>query len=132
MEALRKQVADLTAENETLRRNMQSFVSDGDKLMSALINAQRMGDNVIREANQKADESLHRANLRGDDNIRYANELLQKAGKPAQLTLSAETRPMRGGVVLNNGLIESYCSLGTLVDGLSPELSGKVAACPAG
>ena len=55
-------------------------------------------------------------------------ELLQKAGKPAQLTLSAETRPIRGGVVLKNGLIETNCSLGTLVDGLRPELSGKVAA----
>ena len=40
-----------------------------------------------------------------------ANELLQKAGKPAQLTLSAETRPIRGGVVLKNGLIETNCSL---------------------
>ena len=57
-----------------------------------------------------------------------ANELLQKAGKPAQLTLSAETRPIRGGVVLKNGLIETNCSLGTLVDVLRPELSGKVAA----
>ena len=53
MEALRKQVADLTAENETLRRNMQSYEADGDMLKSALINAQRMGENVIREANQK-------------------------------------------------------------------------------
>lgn len=51
-----------------------------------------------------------------------------EAGKPAQLTLSAETRPIRGGVVLKNGLIETNCSLGTLVDGLRPELSGKVAA----
>ena len=53
MEALRKQVADLTAENETLRRNMQSYEADGDMLKSALINAQRMGENVIREANDK-------------------------------------------------------------------------------
>ena len=62
MEALRKQVADLTAENETLRRNMQSYEADGDMLKSALINAQRMGENVIREANQKAEDILHRAN----------------------------------------------------------------------
>ena len=41
METLRKQVADLTAENETLRRNMQSYEADGDMLKSALINAQR-------------------------------------------------------------------------------------------
>ena len=83
MEALRKQVADLTAENETLRRNMQSYEADGDMLKSALINAQRMGENVIREANQKAEEIIHRANLRGDDIIRDANELLQKANDRA-------------------------------------------------
>ena len=59
METLRKQVADLTAENETLRRNMQSYEADGDMLKSALINAQRMGENVIREANQKAEDILH-------------------------------------------------------------------------
>ena len=79
MEALRKQVADLTAENETLRRNMQSYEADGDMLKSALINAQRMGENVIREANQKAEDILHRANLRGDDIIRDANEIISEA-----------------------------------------------------
>lgn len=88
MEALRKQVADLTAENETLRRNMQSYEADGDMLKSALINAQRMGENVIREANQKAEDILHRANLRGDDIIRDANELLQKAGDRADEIIS--------------------------------------------
>ena len=51
------------------------------------------------------------------------------AGKPAELTLSAETRPMCGGVVLKDGLIETNCSIGTMVSGLRPALSGKVAAC---
>ena len=88
MEALRKQVADLTAENETLRRSMQSYEADGDMLKSALINAQRMGENVIREANQKAEDILHRANLRGDDIIRDANELLQKASDRADEIIS--------------------------------------------
>ena len=58
-----------------------------------------------------------------------ANALLQKAGKAAKLTLSAETRPMCGGVVLKDGLIETNCSIGTMVSGLRPALSGKVAAC---
>ena len=58
-----------------------------------------------------------------------ANALLQKAGKTAGLTLSAETRPLRGGVVLKDGLIETNCSIGTMVTGLRPALSGKVAAC---
>ena len=55
-EALRKQIADLTAENQKLRQEMKDYEADGDMLKSALINAQRMGENVIREANQKAEE----------------------------------------------------------------------------
>lgn len=88
MEALRKQVADLTAENEKLHHEMQGYEADGDMLKSALINAQRMGENVIREANQKAEDILHRANLRGDDIIRDANELLQKASDRADEIIS--------------------------------------------
>ena len=82
-EALRKQIADLTAENQRLHRELDNYEADGEMLKSALINAQRMGENVIREANQKAEDILHRANLRGDDIIRDANELLQKAGDRA-------------------------------------------------
>lgn len=83
IEQLRKQIAELTAENQKLHQALESFEADGDMLKSALINAQRMGENVIREANQKAEEILHRANLRGDDIIRDANELLQKASERA-------------------------------------------------
>ena len=82
-EELRKQIADLTAENQRLHKEMENYEADGDMLKSALINAQRMGENVIREANQKSEEILHRANLRGDDIIRDANELLQKASDRA-------------------------------------------------
>ena len=82
-EELRKQIADLTAENQRLHEEMKNYEADGDMLKSALINAQRMGENVIREANQKSEEILHRANLRGDDIIRDANELLQKASDRA-------------------------------------------------
>lgn len=83
MEQLRRQIADLNAENQRLHRELEGYEADGDMLKSALINAQRMGENVIREANQKAEDILHRANLRGDDIIRDANELLQKASDRA-------------------------------------------------
>ena len=90
-EALRKEIADLTAENQRLRKEMESYEADGDMLKSALINAQRMGENVIREANQKSEEILHRANLRGDDIIRDANELLQKASDRADEIINEAT-----------------------------------------
>ena len=94
MEALRKQVADLTAENETLRRNMQSYEADGDMLKSALINAQRMGENVIREANQKADCAvccvLHTNKGDGDHGMKghLGTLLLQKASDRADEIIS--------------------------------------------
>ena len=90
-EGLRKQIADLTAENQRLHKEMENYEADGDMLKSALINAQRMGENVIREANQKSDEILHRANLRGDDIIRDANELLQKASDRADEIINEAT-----------------------------------------
>lgn len=55
-EELRRQIAELTAENQRLHKEMESYEADGDMLKSALINAQRMGENVIREANQKSEE----------------------------------------------------------------------------
>lgn len=82
-EALRKRISDLLSENQKLARELESYQADGEMLKSALINAQRMGENVIREANQKSEEILHRANLRADDIIRDANELLQKATERA-------------------------------------------------
>ena len=48
-EQLRKQIADLTAENQKLHDELKSFEADGEMLKSALINAQRMGENVIRD-----------------------------------------------------------------------------------
>ena len=78
-----KKMSDLQSAERIGRQEMKDYEADGDMLKSALINAQRMGENVIREANQKAEEILHRANLRGDDVIRDANELLQKASDRA-------------------------------------------------
>ena len=77
-EQLRKQIAELTAENQKLKGELQSFEADGDMLKSALINAQRMGENVIREANQTAVEIIHRSNRRGVYISRDANALLQQ------------------------------------------------------
>ena len=69
MEQLRKQIADLTAENQKLHEELKGFEADGEMLKSALINAQRMGENVIREANQKAEEIVARysGQIRQDD-----------------------------------------------------------------
>ena len=78
-ERLRQQISQLQADNQRLAKETEDFRADGEIMKSALINAQRIGENVIREANQKAEEIIHKANLRSDDIIRDANDLLQKA-----------------------------------------------------
>ena len=41
-EELRKQIADLTAENQKLHKEMENYEADGDMLKSAVISASRM------------------------------------------------------------------------------------------
>ncbi len=79
MERLQRQLDQLQGENQRLSKETEDYRADGEIMKSALINAQRIGENVIREANQKAEEIIHKANLRSDDIIRDANDLLQKA-----------------------------------------------------
>jgi V/A-type H+-transporting ATPase subunit E len=57
-----------------------------------------------------------------------ANKLLASKGKKAALRLSDSARAISGGLVLSQGLVETDCSVDTLVDGLRGELAGKVAA----
>lgn len=53
-----------------------------------------------------------------------ANELLGATGK---LTVSKETRPIRGGVILSDGGVEVNCGFDTLVRLARPELERQVA-----
>ncbi|MDR2665716.1 MAG: V-type proton ATPase subunit E [Oscillospiraceae bacterium] len=57
-----------------------------------------------------------------------ANAALASAGKAAKITLSPETRDIRGGFVFSGGDIECNCSADALVGQHRNELSAKVAA----
>jgi len=113
--------------DETFRAAEQTLCSLPENEYTALC-AHLASDASVTGTEQLIFSEADRARV-GEAACKLANELLQKAGKQASLTLSDETRPLRGGVVLKDGLIETNCSLGVLVDGLRPELSGKVAAC---
>lgn len=56
-----------------------------------------------------------------------ANEALSKMGKTAALTLSEQSRNIRGGLILNDGNIEVNCSIETLVEMSRNELASQVA-----
>ncbi len=56
-----------------------------------------------------------------------ANELLKQAGKKGALTLSADTRPIRGGFILSSGKIEISCQIDAIVNSLKNELTIDIA-----
>ena len=64
----------------------------------------------------------------GADIVAAANVLLAEQGKPGELTLSADTRPIRAGFVLQQGDVEINCAVETLSELSRGDLAGKVAA----
>lgn len=58
--------------------------------------------------------------------VEQANALLAAAGRTASLTLSRQTRPIRGGVLLSDGTVEVNCALETLVRLSRDQATGEV------
>ena len=80
-----RQVADsldaLSAENEDLQKKLvvlaqriDQYRAEEDTLHTTLINAQRLGENVIKEAKQKAAEVIRAANIRAEDREQRARD----------------------------------------------------------
>lgn len=80
-----KQVADsmdaLTASNEELQKKLvvlaqriEQYRAEEDTLRTTMLNAQRLGENVIREAKQKAADIIRTANMKAEDREQRARE----------------------------------------------------------
>lgn len=63
---------------EEMRAKLEAYEQEEDTLKSALLNAQRMGENVIREARQKADLIQREAAIKADDAIQHSREELEE------------------------------------------------------
>lgn len=81
LQQVAQQVEQLQAEKEgcekklyILAEKVEEYRKDEDNLKTALLNAQRMGENVIREARQKAESILREADIRAEDITRAASE----------------------------------------------------------
>lgn len=85
MEDLAGQVAMLKKQKEEsdqklyiLAQKIEEYRGEEDTLKTALLNAQRMGENVIREAKQKAESILRDANIKADDITHNAREQVEE------------------------------------------------------
>ena len=95
-----KQVAEsmdaLAAKNDEMQKNLvvlaqriDQYRAEEDTLRTTMINAQRLGENVIREAKQKAAEIIRAANMKADDRERRARDDVELA-KQEIVTLKSE------------------------------------------
>lgn len=80
-----QKITELTQNNEELKdkllvlaQKLEQYHNDEDALKSALLNAQRMGENVIREARQKADALEREARIRSEDILRAGMEKIRE------------------------------------------------------
>ena len=63
---------------EEYRAQLETYRAEEDTLRTALLNAQRMGDNVIREAKQKAESIVREANLKADSILSRSRDDLEE------------------------------------------------------
>ena len=95
-----KQVAEsmdaLAAKNDEMQKNLvvlaqriDQYRAEEDTLRTPMINAQRLGENVIREAKQKAAEIIRSANMKADDREQRARDDVELA-KQEIVTLKSE------------------------------------------
>ena len=107
-----KQVAqsmdDLAAQNDDLQKKLvvlaqriDQYRAEEDTLRTTMINAQRLGENVIREAKQKAAEIIRTANIKAEDREQRSRDDVELA-KQEIVTLKSEADSFK------RSLIEMY------------------------
>ena len=112
VDAYLKEVAqamdDLAAQNDDLQKKLvvlaqriDQYRAEEDTLRTTMINAQRLGENVIREAKQKAAEIIRTANIKAEDREQRSRDDVELA-KQEIVTLKSEADSFK------RSLIEMY------------------------
>lgn len=80
-----QRISALNRDNEELKdkllelaQKLDSYRNDENALKSALLNAQRMGENVIKEARQKGDAIERESRIRSEDILRVGMEKIKE------------------------------------------------------
>ena len=112
VDAYLKEVAqamdDLAAQNDDLQKKLvvlaqriDQYRAEEDTLRTTMINAQRLGENVIREAKQKAAEIIRTANIKAEDREQRSRDDVELT-KQEIVTLKSEADSFK------RSLIEMY------------------------
>lgn len=115
----------------------QEMVGQGYKMAKELILAMPEADYIRFLAREAGNASLtgreelilspeDRQRL-GEKLLKAANEVCKSRGLAGEMTLSKQTRPIQGGLVLHQGDIEVNCTLDTLLELSRGSLDAEVA-----
>ena len=101
MDALAAQNDDLQKKLVVLAQRIDQYRAEEDTLRTTMINAQRLGENVIREAKQKAADIIRTANIKAEDREQRTRDDVELA-KQEIVTLKSEASSFK------RSLIEMY------------------------
>ena len=101
MDDLAAQNYDLQKKLVVLAQRIDQYRAEEDTLRTTMINAQRLGENVIREAKQKAAEIIRTANIKAEDREQRSRDDVELA-KQEIVTLKSEADSFK------RSLIEMY------------------------
>ena len=101
MDDLAAQNDDLQTKLVVLAQRIDQYRAEEDTLRTTMINAQRLGENVIREAKQKAAEIIRTANIKAEDREQRSRDDVELA-KQEIVTLKSEADSFK------RSLIEMY------------------------
>ena len=101
MDELAAQNDDLQKKLVVLAQRIDQYRAEEDTLRTTMINAQRLGENVIREAKQKAAEITRSANIKAEDREQRSRDDVELA-KQEIVTLKSEADSFK------RSLIEMY------------------------
>lgn len=103
LEQNKKDKIDLVKKLDILAKRIEEYRKDEENVRGALLNAQKVMDSAVKEANEKADAIIKKAQLKAQDIVVGANASVVKQ-KNDYLKLQADA------VVLREQLLETYNS----------------------
>lgn len=103
LEQNKRDKIDLVKKLDILAKRIEEYRKDEENVRGALLNAQKVMDTAVKEANEKADAIIKKAQLKAQDIVVGANASVVKQ-KNDYLKLQADA------VVLREQLLETYNS----------------------
>ncbi len=79
MDALMAEREEMQKKMVVLAQRIEQYRADEDTLRTTMLNAQRLGENVIKEAKQKAAEIIRAAKIKAEDREQHARDEVELA-----------------------------------------------------